>query len=595
MKLPSPGFLINAFSSAFRRFPGATLCAAAGVAMIFILLDNLTAQGGEWVVKTWLVCQLGLPLMTGLVAFSESKEWEEKRGWLLQGAGLVFLAACWFLLDPNAASFQYVGLPRFFVLLLIAHLFTAVAPYLNQRSVADFWEYNRQLFANIVIGAVFTLILFAGLSLAILAVDKLFDLNINYRIYPKLFVLLAGIFNTTFFLFHFPEKYAFSESDAGYNAVFKNLCKYILIPIVGLYLLILYVYGGKIIVTWSLPHGWVSSLVLGFAVAGIFTYLLNFYLSEYDDSFWVSAFKRWFWWAQLPLTALLFAAVARRIGDYGVTEMRFLVAHLGVWLAVTCLYFLFSKHDNIKYIPISLGLFALVYAFGPLNAFRVSERSQIGMLKNLLEKNGRLENGRLKQGGPDIMKEEALNIHSALQFLEQRDALRHLAWLPMPLDSFPKTAGASGDARRIAAWAHIDAAKPLMENEYLPVRCTEQPFEGIDVRGFSSFYKIGLNTPGEKRSGYFFNLSEDGLHLDWKQAKSGRVSTIESFDLQPVIRKWLSMKTEGDPELVLKDNYFDLPGRKGSLRVFFNEAVINQGNPVKKLQSFNSYVFLKEK
>lgn len=595
MRLPSPGFLLNAFSNACRRFPGAMLCAVVGVAMIFIVIDNRGSKDGDWVLKTWLVCQLGLPLLTGLVAFAESKGWDERRAWLLQGAGFALLAVYWFLFDPKAASFDYVGLPRFLVLLLTAHLFAAVAPYLNKRPVTDFWEYNRELFANIVIGAVFTLILFAGLASATLAVDQLFDLKIDFRIYPKLFVLLAGVFNTAYFLYHFPQKYEFAEADAGYNAIFKNLCKYILIPIVGLYFLILYAYAGKIIFTWNLPRGWVSSLVLGFAVAGIFTYLLNFYLPEHDDSAWVRAYRRWFWWIQLPLTALLFVAIAYRIRDYGVTEMRFLVAHLGIWLAATCLYFLFSKHDNIKFIPISLGLFALAFAFGPFNAFRVSERSQARILENLLQKNGRLENGRLKQDTTAVGAEEVNRIKSALLFLERRDALRDMPWLPMPLDKFPKIAGAYTRADGIAAWMGIETKELLAENEYLPVRSTKPPFDGIDVKGFSAFYKIGLNTPGEKRNGYFFNLSDDGLHLDWKQAKSGRVGTVESFDLQPVLRKWLSMKNPGDAEVTVDDNWFDLPGRKGSLRVYFTEAVINQGSPVRKFQSFKSYVFLKEK
>jgi len=595
MKLPSPGFLLDAFSGVCRRFPGAMLCAAVGVTMVFIVIDHPSVKDGDWVLKTWLACQLGLPLLTGLVAFAESGGRGERRAWLLQGAGLALLAGYWFLLDPKAASFDYVGLPRFLVLLLTAHLFAAVAPYLNSRPVTDFWEYNRELFANIVIGAVFTLILFAGLALGIMAVDQLFDLKVDYRIYPKLFILLAGVFNTAYFLYHFPQKYEFSDADAGYNAVFKNLCKYILIPIVGLYFLILYAYSGKIIFTWNLPRGWVSSLVLGFAVAGIFTYLLNFYLPEYDDSAWVRAYRRWFWWIQLPLTALLFVAIACRIRDYGVTELRFLVAHLGIWLAVTCLYFLFSKRDNIKFIPISLGLFALTFAFGPFNAFRVSERNQAKILENLLQKNGRLENGRLKQDTAAVGAEEASRIKSALLFLERRDALRDAPWLPMPLDKFPKIAGVYTRADAIAAWMGIETKEQLAENEYLPVRSTKLPFEGIDVKGFSSFYKIGLNTPGEKRTGYFFNLSDDGLHLDWKQAKSGRVVTVESFDLQPVLRKWLSLKNPGDAEVTVDDNWFDLPGRKGSLRVYFTEAVINQGSPAKKFQSFKSYVFLKEK
>ena len=595
MKLPSPGFLLNAFFQAARRFPGALLAAGIGVVAVFALIDNYDK---DLCARYWMVAQLGLPLMIGIVAFVESKGWEEKRSWMLQGLGLVALAGYWFVLEPSSSTFEYTVLPKYLVLLLVAHLFVAVAPYLNRRSVADFWEYNRQVFANIVVGAVFTLILNTGLSLAILAVDQLFDLTIDNRIYLKLFALLAGIFNTIYFLYHFPKEYTLSDADGGYNAIFKNLCKYILIPIVGLYFLILYTYGGKILATWNLPKGWVSSLVLGFSVAGIFTYLLNFYLPEHDDSAWVRAFRRWFWWVQLPLTALLFVAIAKRIGDYGVTEPRFLVAHLGVWLAATCLYFLFSKHDNIKFIPISLALFALLFAFGPFNAMRVSERSQEKVLLGLLEKNGRLENGRLKQGTTAVPDSVVFQIQSALEFLDDRGALSRMDWLPMPPDSFPSIQFRSRSSA-IAAWAGITTKSDQLYSHTLAIESTEMKFQqSAEIKGFQAFYSVNLGNelPKTLDDGNRFGISKDGKRIEWHKISAGKSALLESFDLSRQLQKWTAVNEQSTYEsLPPSDLTFDLIGKKATLRIVATHVTIGRQPTGPQLQELTGYLFLKEK
>lgn len=597
MKLPSPGFLLHAFFQTFRRFPGALLAAGIGVIAVYALIDKYDK---DICARFWMVAQLGLPLMIGIVAFAESKGWEEKRSWMLQGLGFAALAGYWFVLDTTGSTFEYTVLPKYLALLLVAHLFVAVAPYLNSRSVADFWEYNRQVFANIVVGGVFTFILNSGLSLAILAVDQLFDLHIDNRIYLKLFALLAGIFNTTYFLYHFPKEYTLSEADGGYNAIFKNLCKYILIPIVGLYFLILYTYGGKILATWNLPKGWVSSLVLGFSVAGIFTYLLNFYLPEHDDSAWVRAFRRWFWWVQLPLTALLFVAIAKRIGDYGVTEPRFLVAHLGVWLAATCLYFLFSKHDNIKFIPISLALFALLFAFGPFNALRVSERSQEKVLLGLLEKNGRLENGRLKPGTAIMPDTEVFKINSVLEFLDDRGVLSRMDWLPMPLDSFPQIRMSSA-AAAIATWAGIVTQSDQVHSNTLTIESSAR-YSGLqqptEIKGFQVFQSVELSDalPEQIPDGNWFCISKDGKRLEWYRILAGKSALLESFDLSRQLQKWIAGREKSTYEsLPPIDLTFDLTGKKAVLRIVVTSVNISRkaGDPA--LYGLTGYLFFKEK
>lgn len=599
MKLPSPGFLIDAFLQVCRRFPGVMLCAFVGVGTLFALIERGSQE--HVLAPVWMVCQLGLPLVTALAAYAESRGWPEQRSWLLQAFGVMALAAYHFTIDTEAPAFEHTQLPQYLTLLLTAHLFAAVAPYLNRRSVRDFWEYNRELFANIIIGSIFTLILYAGLALAILAVDQLFDLNLEERIYMRLFFTLAGIFNTVYFLFHFPKKFEFETTDAGYTAIFKNLCKYILIPVVGLYFLILYTYGGKILATWNLPKGWVSSLVLGFSVAGIFTYLLNFYLPEHDDAAWVRGYRKWFWRVQLPLTVLLFVAIGRRIADYGVTEPRYLVAHLGVWLLAACLYFLFSKHDNIKYIPISLGLFGLVFAFGPFSAVRVAERSQTSRLIALLEKNGRWQNEKLVQGTSIVPTEDVQSITSTLEFLDRRNALTRMPWLPMPVDSFPNSSSAYNTAMRIAEWAGIRDSGTVAADKFLNVSGYYQ-IGAVSVKGFDSFWSAELyqSDQGMPSEDYpddtpYFRISDDGRSLEWRHLKGGKTELVESFGLQTVLKDWFA---KSDPNgylpLTAAQTSFDLNGRKGTLRIVVRNAETRQGKDDYKLWHLNGFVFLRK-
>jgi hypothetical protein len=578
MRLPSPGFLLAALLQVCRRFPGTMLCAILGTFSCIALMERVGHDSEkDALIRLWMSAQLGLPLLTALTVYSESSNWDEKRRWLSQLLGLVGLAGCWLWLDPKADSFDYLRLPQYLALLLVAHLAVAVAPYLNARSVRDFWEYNRRLFAHFVVGASFTLILYVGLALAILAVDNLFNARINERIYAHLFVLLAGIFNTVYFLHQFPSAYAFEREEGGaYNAVFRNLCKFILLPIVALYFFILYAYGAKIGLEWSLPKGWVGSLVLGFSVAGIFSYLLNFYLPEEDKSLIVNAFKRWFWWVLLPLTGLLFVAIGKRIGDYGVTEARFLVAQLGVWLAATCLYFLISKRDNLKFIPISLALFALVWAFGPLSAHAVAERSQRGILTRILEQTGRLENGKMKPGTVPLTDLESQRALSALYFLENRNALADLA--PLPIDSLRQKFGG------ISAWLGLDASSS-------PTRISlnisaEMDDNTLDVRGFHTLYRADLNVRSDSSYNgpdtYLFALSEDRKRLEWRAAQAAKITLVESFDLQPAFQKWFENVEKNENytyrSLPLPDRTLHFAGRRGTLRLIVEDARIVKTN-----------------
>jgi hypothetical protein len=533
LNLPSIPFLWRAFTDVCRRFPAAILCVAIGsIALLWVIqleavaYENRPKEFMNDLVTTWMVALLGLSIFVGLRAMSEQRQWSQFLHLGITALVATALILYWNTLDVENRHFERYDLPCYFGLLVAAHLFAATAPYLNQLSVADFWTYNKELFGNIIVSCVYTLVLFAGLSFAILAVNELFDLHINSRIYPQLFVLLAGFFNTTYFLFHFPKGYIFQESDRRYNAALHNLCKYILIPISILYFLILYAYSLKILATWDLPKGWVSSLIIGFSIAGILTWLLNYRLPFFDQGSIVRFYHRWFWPVLLPMVVLLFIAIGRRISDYGVTEGRFLVAHTGAWLLLCGAYYIISRKDNIKFIPISLAIFTLGALFGPFNMFNVSERSQLGVFKQLLNDAGRLSDGQAKPGTALLRGDTAARIYSVLYYLENRDRLSLLQPLfAQPLDSLNRsTASSTG----IANWLKVspeDSYGSFMDNVH--VSASQDAYNVIPIAGYD--YAMPVSIYSDSTSISYLREDSPNLMLGASQSLLRDTFSLELF------------------------------------------------------------------
>jgi hypothetical protein len=280
---------------------------------------------------------------------------------------------------------------RFFLFVLISHLFVAFAPFLKNKNVNQFWGYNKTLFLNILTSALYSAVLFVGLSIALLSIDNLLGFEIKEERYLQLWVFLVGIFNTFFFLARVPKVGEFESTVTEYPKALKVFVQYVLIPIVTIYILILYSYLAKIILQWELPNGWVANLVLSFSIAGIFSLLLLHPIKNEAKNNWILFYSKLYYIGLVPLVVLLFVSIGTRISEYGVTINRFYVATLAVWLAGIVLYFIFSKSKNIKIIPVSLAVIALGITFGPLSAFSVSERSQLERMKQVLSANNMID------------------------------------------------------------------------------------------------------------------------------------------------------------------------------------------------------------
>ncbi len=379
---------------ALQEFPMMLVMAflAAGSLMCFAELDFGTRPANFFFVKFALVSVLGISLMFALNMLAQ----RIGKRTLLEVGGVVFLVFFYFILPQKEEDFTekyaFLIIPTF----LLSHLFVSFSAFLGKKREINFWQYNKNLFINIFLTGIFTAVLTGGVELAVLAVDKLFDFNFNEHLYLQIFYLLS-IFGSAFIFSLFSQGGLRSlEKDGSYPVILKFFTQYILIPLLNIYVAILYVYAAKIVIRWELPRGWVSYLILAYSVVGIFALLLVHPLKQNSAKSWVRLFSRIFYFSLTPLLVLLFIAIFTRILEYGYTEPRYFVLVLAVWLTTVVLYFIFAPRPTIKYIPVSLfvfGIFSLTFPY--LNTFSVSKRSQRTELSKILVENKLLENQKI--------------------------------------------------------------------------------------------------------------------------------------------------------------------------------------------------------
>jgi hypothetical protein len=394
-----------------QRFPLVLACACTAAFASLLWVD---AHDHPLWSRLALVATLGLSLCTAFALAAEKGGWSRRAAWLAQLACIDLLAV---LLFAWEAWTDPVRERRYAQYHLGFHLLVACLPYVAGAELNAFWQYNRALFLRFLTSALFSLVLFTGLSIAILAVDRLFGVRIDGDNYLRLSILVGYVFNTTYFLGGIPPRLADLAHDSTYPRSLKVFSQYILLPIVTVYLVILTLYMGKVAITRVWPSGWIGYLVTSVAAAGILSLLLLHPIQERDENRWVKTYARWFYIVLLPSIGMLGLAIWKRIHQYGVTENRYFLVVLALWLAGVAVYFVVTRSRNIRVIPISLCALALGTSLGPWGAYAVSERSQRARLTRLFAASGMLRDGRVQAPADNLGFTTRREISSIVAYL----------------------------------------------------------------------------------------------------------------------------------------------------------------------------------
>jgi hypothetical protein len=370
---------------ALNRFP-ITLCWA--VFGSFFLIGIYGTDDFEYINQynnLSLVLILGVSWLIAIQFVSEALEHDFLKRTLLKISILGGLIGFFFYLEQPHIDGTSLGGGKWALLLLAGHVFVVFAPFLNTWNKYKFWNFLKEIAIALLRSGIYTLILFLGLALAVAALEFLFDIELNDYIFLQIFIFCLGIVNTFIFLSDFP-KVKNLQTSIDFHKAIEVLVKYILIPLSLLYLLIVYVYAFKIIITWELPRGWVTYLISALSLLGFIIHIIIEPVRQTHKVVFIKRFFPWYFYAILPLIPLLFIALYKRIADYNFTELRYLGIVLAVWITGMLIYMLVSNKKSLSLYAKSMFVLILLSSFGPLSAFKISINAQLNELEELLSK-----------------------------------------------------------------------------------------------------------------------------------------------------------------------------------------------------------------
>jgi hypothetical protein len=377
------------------KYPISILFAAIAA----MLLINITAakwNDMEDLFAYIIGCAMGISLFFAIHTALQNKPWPGyvKGLVMLLGLGILWLIVADIQNQMDSGSDQSKAI-QIFGYGLLTHLVVAFLPFIGNFKINAFWQYNKSLFIRAFTTVLYTGVLFAGISGAILAITQLFDVDFGGKIYGYLYFIMALPVSVIIFCAGVPTDINELESSTDLPKGLRIFVQFILIPLVVLYLLILYAYMGKIIVQWSLPQGWVTILIMVFSVLGMLAMLLVHPYQHQKENSWVKWYTKGYYVALLPLLILQYVAIFTRIGDYGFTAPRWAVLAITVWLTWITLYNVFFKGRNIVLIPLTLFITAFIFLLGPLSHKSISISSQTAKINRLLTELNLVKNGKL--------------------------------------------------------------------------------------------------------------------------------------------------------------------------------------------------------
>ena len=215
------------------------------------------------------------------------------------------------------------------------------------------------------------------------------------------------------------------EARFGSSRVLEVLLNWVVTPAVAIYAAILYLYLLKILFTWTLPEGGVAYLVFGFTITALLVKALRLPLEKRTLDWFYDRFSL----LALPLVALFWVGVARRVGEYGLTVSRIYLLLCGGLMTFCILLFLSRRAGRYLWVVLAaIVAFAAVAYIPALEPERAALRSQTRRVERIAERLGRLDaaTGRLSLAPASLadttFRKEYRELYEALAYVERDSA-----------------------------------------------------------------------------------------------------------------------------------------------------------------------------
>lgn len=244
---------------------------------------------------------------------------------------------------------------------------TATLAFRHSKDDREFWRLIMGAIIAAVVAGIGAGIFFGGLQLLLIGVETLFGISFYSEITLDIIIVCYMFICPVVWLQMLPSLTPNDERTIKMPRFLGGLLHFLFMPLVGAYLITLYIYLLKIIFIWELPEGMVSYLVTAL-MAGTIAILFCLYPTRFEEGHrFDKLVMRWLPILTLPLLILMTVGIVKRFSDYGVTMPRLYVLTFNLWCYGVCLWLLRCKGSRVIWIPVSFATILLLTSVGPQN------------------------------------------------------------------------------------------------------------------------------------------------------------------------------------------------------------------------------------
>ncbi|SDA58125.1 protein of unknown function [Dialister histaminiformans] len=266
------------------------------------------------------------------------------------------------------------------------------------------------LFLGALQAAGVSILSMAALSLCLAAVDAML-VSLPWYWWSMAAACSICIVGWNWFLASIPEE----NAPLRVPSSLKKLCQRVLFPVYGLYLLILYVYIGKILWLGTMPSGTMN----WFGTLALLGYVLFYFLLGETEEVKGKSFFLYIGMTLLPIVTVQLLGVYIRYEAYGLTTLRYLSMACTVFGLASL--FQGMRRKPIRNLWLLASALALLVTVTPANAIDVPVQNQKGRLYGALKYANMVQDGRIVEGKPEEHTRQ--QIRSAWQYIRRSPAV----------------------------------------------------------------------------------------------------------------------------------------------------------------------------
>lgn len=416
------GKVTAAIRNCFKRFP-VTVCfliLLSAELSYFIAAEEISNTRLFLIITYYL--SAGTLLSLTLHLWSEEVQSKIRKTVVQSAAHLVLLA--------DSVTLYFVTAEKYIMEIGIAHgaaifsLFLSLfyLSFTREKNDIPSWNFALRTLKSFVTACVLGLIMYSGISLLVLSLNQLFGITIPNDTYRYLAIVCNLLLAGMLFMGLLPQGTAKHDTVPLSRSFIITAARYFFLPLTAAYLLVLYIYGAKILFMWELPVGWVSWLVT-ILMSGCIIIELCLYPARVGvRGKWDERVARWLPILILPLLLLMTVGIVRRFSDYGITINRLYIITFNIWCYIVCIGLFLTKAKRVSWIPVSFAALFLLTSVLPVNYTSITRQVLHAEIEKSFTRTGDYtlpltieEYGKWDNSSTD---EEASAINEKLEYME---------------------------------------------------------------------------------------------------------------------------------------------------------------------------------